>query len=141
MPYWWRTDHWKKQFPEEVLDECHVSMETICEDGQMNDKIMYCPSWSAPNKAGRPKKNERRKTVLEKAGITKVTKKPKLMTKFCQLCHKSSHLTNDCWELEKNEDKHPEEWKSSLDNLQDAWDTLGSSGDAPLQEAEEGTAD
>jgi len=103
--------------------------------------IMYCPSWNAPNKAGQPKKNERRKTVLEKAGVTKVTKKPKLMMKFCQLCHKSSHVTNDCWELEKNEDKRPEEWKSSLDNLQDAWDTLGSGGDAPLQETEEGTAD
>ena len=50
-------------------------------------------------------------------------------------------LTNNCWELEKNEDKRPEEWKSSLDNLQDTWDTLGSGGDAPLQEAEEGTAD
>ncbi len=81
------------------------------------------------------------KTVLEKAGVTKVTKKLKLMTKFCQLCHKSSHLTKDCWELEKNEDKRPEEWKSSLDNLQDAWDMLGSGGDAPLQESEEGTAD
>ncbi len=45
------------------------------------------------------------------------------------------------WELEKNEDKRPEEWKSLLDNLQDAWDTLSSLGDAPLQEAEEGTAD
>ena len=98
-------------------------------------------SWSAPNKAGWLKKNEQRKTVLEKTGVTKVTKKPKLMMKFCQLCHKSSHLTSICWELEKNEDKRPEEWKSSLDNLQDAWDMLGSGGDAPLQEAEEGTAD
>ena len=41
----------------------------------------------------------------------------------------------------KNEDKRPEEWKSSLDNLQDAWVMLSSGGDAPLQEAEEGTAD
>jgi len=93
---------------------------TMCKDGQPNNKITYCPSWSAPNKARRPKKNERKKTVLEKAGVTKVPQKPKLRTKFCQLCHKSSHLTNDCWELEKNENKRPEEWKSSLDNLQDA---------------------
>ena len=115
-------------------------METICKDGQPNNMI-YCPSWSAPNKAGRPNKNLLWKTALEKAVITKVTKKRKLMTTFFQLCHKSSHLTNDCWELEKNEDKHPEEWKSSLDNLQDAWDMLGCGGDTPLQEAEEGTAD
>jgi hypothetical protein len=101
MLCWWRTYHLKKQFPKEVLAECHVSIETMCEDGQPNNKIMYCPSWSALYKAGRLKKNERRKTVLEKAGATKVTRKPKLMTKFCQLCHKSSHLTNDCWELEK----------------------------------------
>ena len=146
MPYWWWTNHWKKQFPKDFLAECHVSMETICEDGQPNNKIRYCPSWCALNKAGWPKKNERRKTVLEKAGVMKagvmkVMKKPKLTTRFCQLCHKSSYMTNDCWELEKNEDKHPEEWKSSLDNLQDTWDTLGSGGDAPLQEAEEGTAD
>ena len=44
-------------------------------------------------------------------------------------------------ELEKNQDKRPEEWKSFLNNLQDAWDTLSSGGDAPLQEAEEGTVD
>ena len=50
-------------------------------------------------------------------------------------------MTNDCWELEKNENKRPEEWKSLLDNLQDARDRLSSSGDAPLQEAEEGRAD
>ena len=71
-------------------------METICENGQPNNKIMHCPSWNAPNKAGRLKKNEQRKTVLEKAGITNVTKKTKLMKKFCQLCYKSTHLTNDC---------------------------------------------
>jgi hypothetical protein len=101
MPYWWRTDHWKKQVPKDISAECHVSMETICEDGQPNNKIMNCPSWSAPNKAGRPKKNEQRKTVLEMAGVMKVTKKPKLTMRFCQLCHKSSHVTNECWELEK----------------------------------------
>jgi hypothetical protein len=84
-------------------------METICEDTQPDNKIMYCPSWSAPNKVGRPKNNERRKSVLEMAGVMKVTKKPKLTMRFCQLCHKSSHATNECWELEKNEDKRPEE--------------------------------
>ena len=117
-------------------------METICEDGQPNNKIMYGPSWtSAPNKAGQPKKNERRKAVLEKADITKVREKPKLMTRFCQVCHESSHMANDCWELEKNEEVCPEEWKSVLETSQDTWDTLNSGGDAPLQEAEEGTAD
>ncbi len=79
--------------------------------------------------------------MLEMAGVMKVTKKPKLTMRFCQLCHISSHVTNECWELEKNEDTRPEEWKSLLDNLQDTWDTLSCGGDAPVQEAEEGTAD
>jgi hypothetical protein len=141
MPYWWRTDHWKKQFPKEISAECNVTMETICDNAQPDQKIMYCPSWSAPNKAGRPKKNERKKSVLEMAGVMKAAKRPKLTMRFCQLCHKSSHVTNECWELEKNEDKRPEEWKSLLNDLQDAWDTLSSGGDARVQEAEVGTAD
>ena len=114
MPYWWQTDHWKKQFPNDVLAECNVSMETIREDGRPNDNIMYCLSWSAPNKAGWPKLNEQRKSGLENAGVTKVTKKPKLMTRFCQVCHKSSHVVNNCWELEKNAGVCPEEWKSGI---------------------------
>lgn len=70
-------------------------------------------------------------------------KKPKLMIKFCQVCHKSSHVANEYWELKKNADKRPEDWKMVLANLQDAWDMLSNGGgdDAPLEEAEEGAAD
>ena len=84
--------------------------------------------WAKEDSAGDGRRNE---------GHQKTQTNDKILPVMPQ----SSHLTNDCWELEKNEDKHPEEWKSSLDNLQDTWDTLGSGGDAPLQEAEEGTAD
>ena len=139
MPYWWRTDHWRLQFPRDVMAECNLSMETIREDGIANTHIRYCPAWSAPNKSGRPKKNERRKSVLEKAGVTKVAKKPKLMIRFCQVCHKGSHVANECWELAKNAEMRPVEWKSALQNVQDVWDTLSTSE----QDADggEGTAD
>ncbi len=80
--------------------------------------------------------------MLEKAGVMKVMKKPKLMTRFCQVCHKGSHVANECWELAKNAEQCPAEWKSALDNLQDKWDTLSTSGlDATLMDTEEGTAD
>lgn len=80
--------------------------------------------------------------MLEKAGVTKVAKKPKLMMTFCQLCHGGSHVANECWELEKNSEKRPEGWKSVLDKLEDAWDTLSSGGGGGgLMEAEEGMAD
>ncbi len=79
--------------------------------------------------------------MLERAGIVKVTKKPKLMMRFCQLCHKGSHVANECWELAKNVEQHPVEWKSALDNMKDEWDTLSTSGrDATLMETEEGMA-
>ena len=139
MPYWWRTDHWRLQFRRDVMAECNISIETIREDGIANPNIRYCPSWSAPNKSGRPKKNDRRKSVLEKAGFTKVAKKPKLMMRFCQVCHKGSHVANECWELAKNAELHPVEWKLELQNVQDVWDTLSTSEqDADMVE---GTAD
>ena len=140
MPYWWRKDHWQLQFQRDVTVECNVSIETIKEDSVPNSNMRYCPSWSAPNKSGRPKKNERRKSVLEKAGVTKVTKKPKLIMKFCQVCHKGSHVANECWELAKNAEQRPVAWKSALDQVMDEWDTI-SGADTAVQEMEEGTAD
>ena len=96
-----------------------MSIETIREDGIANSNVMYCPAWSAPNKSGRPKKNERQKSVLENAGVKKVTKKTiKAMMKFCQVCHKSSHIANECWELEKNADICLVNWKLKCEKKQ-----------------------
>jgi hypothetical protein len=147
MPYWWSTDQLRLQFPNDDVAACNLSIETIREDGIAKLNVMYCPAWSAPIKSGRPKKNKRRKSVLEKAGITKVTKKPiKAMMRFCQVCHKSSHIANDCWELEKNADLRPVNWKSVLADVKDAWDTLASNSGGCIHcervlELEEGTAD
>ena len=33
---------------------------------------------------------------------------------FCQVCHAMSHVTNDCWELEKNSLSRPSTWQSKL---------------------------
>jgi len=77
--------------------------------------------------------------VLEKAGMTKVMKKRKLMMRFCQVCHKGSHVAHECRELSKNVEQRPVGWKLALENLQDEWDRLSTSErDADM---EEGTAD
>lgn len=63
---------------------------------------------------------------------------------FCQICHRSSHVANRCWELEKNADVRPDGWKSVLPDLEDAWDMLVSNGgadDTVVEEQQEGTAD
>ena len=92
MPYWWHMEQWKMQYPDDVTAICNVPMESIKENATPDTNVKYCPSWSGPNKAGRPKKNERKKSVLEKAGVSKAMKTRKLIVKFCQICHSSSHV-------------------------------------------------
>ena len=87
------------------------------DEGQSRTKweYWYCPDWSAPNKARRPKKNERRKSVLETALGNRVPKIPKRLTMFCQVCQAISHVTNDCWELDKNIKSCPATWWSQIE--------------------------
>ena len=52
MPYWWTRATWKLQFPLEQKPVCNVNLEQIRMSKNRNGFIRYCPSWSAPNKAG-----------------------------------------------------------------------------------------
>ncbi len=40
MPYWWRTDHLRLQFPNDVLAACNLSIEMIREEGIANSNVM-----------------------------------------------------------------------------------------------------
>ena len=68
---------------------------------------------------------------------------------FCQVCHAMSHITNDCWELEKNSLSRPSTWQSKLvdevfDELNEEFIVSASAGggdEDELQDQEEGTAD
>jgi hypothetical protein len=76
-----------------------------------NNFIRYCPLWSAPNKAGRPKKGERRKSGLEAAmGKKREVKRHKLRL-YCQICAKHNHTAKDCWKDPINAHKCPDSWK------------------------------
>ncbi len=97
-------------------------------DHEHNGNYQYCPKWSAPNKGGKPKKSERRKSVLEEALGKRVAKKTKRLTCFCQVCHRISHPTNDCWELEKNVHLQPSEWQSAMEEMEGARDTANVAG-------------
>jgi hypothetical protein len=56
-----------------------------------------------------------------------------------------SHVTNDCWELEKNSFSRPSTWQSKLDEEFDEINeeviVSAGSGEGELQEQEESTAD
>ena len=67
MPHWWTCNTWQLQFPIEEEPVCNVNLAEIKSSKNHNNFIRYCPLWSAPNKAGRPKKGERRKSGIEAA--------------------------------------------------------------------------
>jgi hypothetical protein len=87
-------------------------MEVIRDDHDADDKIRYCPAWSAANKPGRPAKGKRKLSALETAQGMK--RKPKYLTRFCQICRGFSHRTIDCWLQERNKEHRPQAWKGQL---------------------------
>jgi hypothetical protein len=87
-------------------------MEVIRADYKADDTIHYCPAWSAANKPGRPAKGKRKLSALKTAQGMK--RKPKHLTRFCQICRGFSHRTIDCWLQEKNKEHCPQAWKGQL---------------------------
>ncbi len=94
MLFWWKRAQWQEQFCWEVTAECYANMEVVRADYEADDTICYCPAWSAPNKAERPPKGKRKLSALEIAQGNK--RKPKHLTRFCQICRGFSHRTIDC---------------------------------------------
>jgi hypothetical protein len=109
MPFWWMRAQWQEQLGKDVLAECFANMEVIRAEFQPDENNRYCPVWSAPNKAGRPAKNKRKKLLLEQAKGKRTKARP--LTRFCQLCWKYNHCTIDCWVQEKNKEHRPATWK------------------------------
>jgi hypothetical protein len=111
MPHWWTRSTWQLQFPIEEEPVCTVKLAEIKSSKNRNNFIRYCPLWSAPNKAGRPKKGERRKSGLEAAmGKKREVKRHKLRL-YCQICAKHNHTAKDCWKDPINAHKRPDSWK------------------------------
>ena len=57
-----------------------------------------------------PKKDKRKKSVLESATGSKGTKRAtgvKRARRYCQICGKYNHITNECWKLGSNAHKRP----------------------------------
>ena len=65
-----------------------------------DDRLRYCPDWAASRKAGRPKKNEKRKPGVMDA----IAKKKRRKVLWCDICHKFNHNTRDCYKNQSAED-------------------------------------
>jgi hypothetical protein len=118
MPFWWTRKQWQEQFPQEVTSICYANMEVIRADYKADDFMRYCPSWSAPKKPGRPSKGKRKLSAVEIAQGKK--KKPKPLTRFCQICRGFSHQTIDCWHQEKNRHHRSKTWTMEQAAIEDA---------------------
>ena len=103
MPYWLTTAHWRVQYPENLYCRTEITMKSIQAMSTPEDDLPFCPSWSAANKKGRPKKNERIKSVMDHIEESAKKKRKRKVKYFCKICHRFNHNTQDCWKNTKNQ--------------------------------------
>jgi hypothetical protein len=65
MPKWWTREMWRRQYPLDQHSLCDFSIESLKQTELPELSMRYCPPYSAPNKAGRPKEGKRKKGILE----------------------------------------------------------------------------
>ncbi len=90
----------------------YANMEVIRAYHEADDTIRYCPAWSTGNKSRHLAKGKHKLSALEIAQGIK--RKPKYLTRFCQICRGFSHRTIGCWLQEINKEPRPQSWKGKL---------------------------
>ncbi len=97
MPHWYSTAIRRSQFPEDSVCCGNISMKSIKNKNPADNKLRYCPDWSAPRKSGHPKKDEKRKQ-----GVMDAVARRRRKFLWCDICHKFNHNTCDCYKNEDN---------------------------------------
>ncbi len=59
MPFWFTRAQWKLHFPKEFVYRTDFSWERVRESTPV-ENMKYCPTWVAPGKKGRHKKDVRK---------------------------------------------------------------------------------
>ncbi len=77
MSPWWMTADWSKQYPKGTHVLCDFNIESLWL-ALPDTSYKYCPPYTAPNKAGHPKKNKWIKSALEVATEQKQSKQKKV---------------------------------------------------------------
>ena len=87
------------QYPLDLDCNTEMTIQMVKVVSRPNEFLRYCPDWSAPRKAGRPKKSYKVLTVTEIIDIASSKKKRKRCPKlFCDICHKfSNNRTVQCF--------------------------------------------
>ena len=72
-------------------------MNAIKKTHARDELLRYCPAWSAAAKKGRPKKDERRKTIMDHIKESAKKKRKRVNRMYCSICEKFNHNTKDCF--------------------------------------------
>jgi hypothetical protein len=103
MPYFWSTEQWKHQYPIEVMCNTNVTMAQVKLNTTLkDDRLRYCPDWSIGKKPGRPKKNDKHKTVMDHIQTSSLKKRKRQKKMYCKICKKWNHTTEQCWKNPTN---------------------------------------
>jgi hypothetical protein len=94
------SEYWHQQYPKEIVCRGDIELQSVMNKYNPDDKIRYCPGWTAPNKAGRPRKNQHVFGVADH--IASATKKRRKRM-FCKWCQKFNHNYADCFHNPKNQ--------------------------------------
>ena len=98
MPFFWSTAHWQSQYSLDVDCRTDISIKSVKATARRNEKLRYCPDWSASDKPGRPKKNDKIMTLTDKMELASSSKKRKRQVKlYCKICEKFNHNTAQCY--------------------------------------------
>jgi hypothetical protein len=65
MPFWYTREQWKVQLPQEFVYRADMTWDNIRKSDYIDERMKYCPSWVAPKKKGRPKKEVRKLGIAD----------------------------------------------------------------------------
>jgi hypothetical protein len=73
MPFSYTRAQWQLQYPKDMVYKSDITWANIKKSGCPDILMKYCPSWAAPKKKGRPKKDARKLGIVDyvKQGVAK----------------------------------------------------------------------
>ena len=79
-----------------------MSLANIKATHHPDDKLRYCPGFVSVKK-GRPKKNDRKMSVMDHIEEAANKKRKRRKKMFCKICHKFNHDTTECFKNPQNQ--------------------------------------
>ena len=87
MPYWWTTAHLQAQCAMDVYCPTDISLNRVKSMTVPKDCLRYCPPWVAAKKKGRPKADNRKKSVVDHILESALKKQGRRTKLYCRICN------------------------------------------------------